>query len=402
MCNARITPTMKKAPQALIGLFTFFALQTQAHALGAILHIQGEDGDREAYFADIRNISNRTPPSLIMAPTDIKEIPVTAVYENANKPEWVFMNLQFECPASVLIDYKKAEAKENPLKVKAGDHVKFKISAGSYKLRRADLKSEPLPESDWKTSNAPMLSKAGAIACNDIAFQKAVRESASKNSFNFDQFGKAIHGQLGLPADMLLIGPDLSSEFLDYAWTILWWEKVFEGKRPNPSGKWTQKASEADKKAAMKKLQEDYDKIKPQVEAAKKSLQEGIHKMDAEFEFQDKAAKLHQGRQLNRFEVHLNAVWVGQLEQEVVNKMGNPELTSAGETRFLGYTKYFDNRGYAIHMGSGAVVSEGVYMECYAEFATMQDKKGAWRVADVKVRAVGSANLCYDLSRIPD
>lgn len=393
---------MEKFLKLFAGLSTYFLLHTQAFALGAILHIQGEDGDREAYFADVTVITNRTPPSLMMPTTEIKEIPITAVYENANKPEWVFMNLQFECPASVLIDYKKGDAKDNPLKIKAGDNVKFRIGAGSYKLRRADLKSEPLPESDWKNSNAPMLSKAAAIACNDLEFNKTVRRAASKNSFNSDQFGKEIYSKFNLPADMMLIGQVLSNEFLDYTWTILWWEKVFEGKRPNPSGKWTQKASEADKKAAMKKLQDDYDQIKPQVEAAKKSLQEGIHKMDAEFEFQDKAAKLRQGRQLNRFEVHLNAVWVGKLEQEVVNKMGNPELNSVGDTRFLNYTKYFDNRGYAIHMGSGAVVSEGIYMECYAEFSTMQDKNGEWRVADVKVRAIGGADLCYDISRIPD
>jgi len=377
-------------------------LPTHAFALGAILHIQGEDGDREAYFADVTIITNRTPPSLMMPPTEIKEIPVTAIYENANKPEWVFMNLQFECPASVLIDYKKGEAKENPLKIKAGDNVKFKIGAGSYKLRRADLKSEPLPESDWKNANAPMLSKAAAIACNDLEFNKTVRGAASKNSFNSEKFGKEIQTKFNLPADMMLIGHVLPNEFLDFTWTILWWEKVFEGKRPNPSGKWTQKASEADKKAAQKKLQDDYDKIKPQVEAAKESLQAGIAKMDAEFEFLDKAAKLRQGRGLNKFEVHLNAVWVGKPEQEVVNKMGNPEFNHVGDTKFLGYTKYFDNRGYAIHMGSGAVVSEGIYMECHAEFAIMQDKKGTWRVADVKIRAVGGGDLCYDLSRIPD
>lgn len=58
-------------------------------------------------------------------------------------------------------------------------------------------------------------------------------------------------------------------------------------------------------------------------------------------------------------------------------------------------------------MKSGAVVTEGVYAECYSQFAIMQDKKGIWRVADVKVRADGNhlgmaKSLCYDVVKIHD
>lgn len=378
--------------------------QPQVFGYGAILHIQGEEGDREAYFTDVRNVTNRTPVSLNGGP-EINEIGITAVYENANKPEWVYMNVQFECPSGILVD-KKGDVKVNPHIIKAGDSVKFRIGANSYKLRRSDLKTEPLPQSEWKTSNAPMLSKAGAIACNYIEFDRALFRSISNGKFDHDKFGKDVNDKFALPDDMVLLGINLSSEFLDYSWSILWWEKVFEGKRPNPSGKWTQKASKADKEAAIKKVKDAYSSIAPQLEAAKKNLEAGVDKQNAEFEFRDKAAKLRQGRKQNKFEVSLNNFWIGKKEQEVVNTMGNPEFSQAGDTRFLTYTQYFDNRGTAV-MKSGAVVTEGVYAECYSQFAIMQDKKGIWRVADVKVRADGNhlgmaKSLCYDVVKIHD
>jgi hypothetical protein len=391
----------------LFVLACIFLCHSQAHALGVILHIQGEKGDREAYFADARTMLNRTPVSQIFGPVEIRELQITAVYEHLEKPEWMYMNMWFECKPQIIVDLKKGTANDNPNAAKAGDEAKFRIGPGSYKVRRADLKSEPLPESDWKKSKAPMLSKAAAIACNEGNFKNIVIELSKKTPFNHEKFGKEINTRFNLPADMQLIGAVLSTDFLDFAWTLLWWETVMEGKRPNPSGKWTQKASEADKEAAVKKLEEDYAKVAPKLEAMKKNLQDGIAKMDAEFEFRAKGAKLRQGRQPNKFETSFNSVWIGKEEQEVVNKMGKPEFNEAGGTRFLTYTKYFDNRGSAINVKTGAVVTEGVYAECFAEFATMQDKKGVWRVADVKVRADGSHNgmakdLCYGLSKIPD
>lgn len=394
-------------PKLLFLLACLCLFHSQASALGVILHIQGQRGDREAYFADIRTIWNRTPVSQIFGPIEMRELQITAVYEHLDKPEWVYMNMWFQCRPQVIIDLKKGTASDNRHFHKAGDEATFRIGPGSYKVRRADLKSEPLPESDWKKATSPMLSKAAAIACNEGNFKNIVIDLAKKKPFDHDTFGKEISTRFNLPNDMQLIGAVLSSEFLDFSWTLLWWETVMEGKRPNPSGKWTQKASDADKEAAVKKLEEDYAKMAPKLEAMKKNLQEGISKMDAEFDFRAKGAKLRQGRQPNKFETSLNSVWIGKEEQEVVSKMGKPQLNGAGGTRFLTYTKYFDNRGYAVHAGSGALVSEGVYAECFAEFAIMQDSKGVWRVADVKVRADGSHNgmakdLCYGLSKIPD
>lgn len=385
----------------------FLAFHTHSYGVGVILHIQGEKGGREAYFADVRTMWDRTPFDQIFGPVEMRELQTTAIYEHPNKPEWVTMNLWFKCPRQEIVDLDKGTAKQNPNRVKAGDAVNFRIGPGSYKVRRSDLKSEPLPESDWKKSDSPMLSKAGTIACNGGNYHNLLADFAKKQPFEHEKFGKEINSRYNLPADMPLINIMQPNEFLDFTWTFLWWEVTLAGDRPNPSGKWTQKASQADKDAAVKKIEADYAKIAPQLEAMKKTLQDNIAKMDANSDFQRKGAKLRQGRKQNKFEVSLNNLWIGKEEQAVVNKMGNPVLNDAGDTRFLTYTKYFDNRGYAVHVASGAVVSSGVYAECFAEFATMKDSQGVWRVADVKVRADGNhsameKDLCYDLARIPD
>ena len=180
---------------------------------------------------------------------------VTAVYENAKKPELFYLLLQFQCPNVIHLDGAKVDLSKNKSLVHAGDTVTFRIRPTSYKLRRADLESEPVPETDWKTSNAPMLSKAGALACNDLELNLAMQASIKQKDAEFVEFKKRM-SRLGLPADMQLTGDSLQSEFLDFAWSNLWYDVVLAGKRPDPSGKWAQPLSDADRQAAMAKVQQ--------------------------------------------------------------------------------------------------------------------------------------------------
>jgi hypothetical protein len=313
------------------------------------------------------------------------------------------MRLQFECPSEI------AKAMGEKIKpMKATDPVRFRIGPGSYLVRRADLKDEPLPESDWNTSNAPMLMRAARIACNDIEFDKAIRASVNIKAKTFDEaaFGKKI-AKLDLPADLMMIGAGQANEFLDFAWSALWWESVLEGKRPDPSGKWSTLASKADKEAAAKKMEELRKQAEPALAAARKSLEANLTNMDAEFEFQDRAAELRKDRKLNNFEVHLVHTWVGLPEDDVVSKMGNPQLNEAGKQRFLKYTRVFDNTAQVIDMKSGATWQEGAYSECNVEFVTTPDRQGEWRVADARVwvreNAMGSgAAWCYGFLKAPN
>ena len=385
------------------GMFSFLS---QAYGFGVVIQYQGDVDDREAYFADVRTISNRTPADQAGGATEIREIDVTAVYENANKPEFVHMKLQFECPAAFSMDMTSHKLTENTKKIKAGDTVKFRIGAGSYKVRRSDLQSEPVPVSDWKTSNAPMLSKAGTIACNHIEFDQALHTSIHDKDFDFDSFGKRI-SKLGLPSDMSLIGQTLSSEFLDFAWEQLWHDKVVAGKRPDPSGKWGRKATDAEKQAAIKKLEDKQREMQPEIEAAKQSLMAGIKKSQADRAARANVAMRPDGKKLTPIESNLLILWKGRPEGEVVNVMGNPEFNQAGDSRFLRYTKYWEKAGLTAYNGRGEVVGGevGGYAECFVEFKTKQDTNGEWRVEDVLVRSdyqdagLGrTKGLCQDLA----
>jgi hypothetical protein len=394
-----------KSIRTQAALVTFaITLSLDAFGLGAILQLQGEKGDREAFFADVRVISDRTPMNQIFGPISVREIDVTAVYEHAAKPEWVTMRLQFECPSEVAEALGGKPAKP----MKATDPVRFRIGPGSYLVRRVDLKPQDMPETDWNESSAPMLMRAARIACNDIEFDKAMRATVNTKAKTFDEaaFGKRI-AKLGLPPDLMMIGQATADEFLDFAWTSLWWEVVLDGKRPDPSGKWSTLASVADKEAAAKKLEEMRKQAAPALEAAKKSLEANLAKMDAEFAFQDRASELRGGRKLNKFEVHLVNTWVGLPEDAVVTKMGNPMLNEAGKQRFLKYTKVFDNTAQVVNLASGATWEEGNYSECNVEFVTTPDQKGEWRVADARVwvreNAMGSGQAwCYGFLKTPD
>lgn len=379
-------------------------LPIDAFAFGIVLHYQGEEGDREAYFADIRTISNRTPGDQVMGTTELREIDTTAVYENPKKPEFVHLKLQFECPAAFSMDKTTFKLTESNKRVKAGDSVKFRIGPGSYKLRRADLLSEPIAVSDWKVSNAPMLSKAGTIACNHIEIDKALHAAIRGNDFDFDGFGKRI-SQLGLPADMMLIGQVLPPEFLDFSWKHLWWEKFFAGERPDPSGKWSKRLSKADKDAAIKKLEALQNQAKPQVEAAKQSLMDGIKK--SQVDMASRTVQRPDGKKVTPIESNLMTLWKGRPETEVVNTMGNPEFNQAGDSRYLRYTKYWEKPGLTSYAMNGNVIASemGGYAECFVEFTTKQDSVGEWRVADILVRSnyegtgLGrTKDLCQDIA----
>ena len=367
-------------------------LPAEAFAFGVVLQYEGEVDDRVAYFADVRTILNRTPPDQVMGPTEIREIGVTAVYENASKPEFVHMKLQFQCSNAFSMDMASRKITENKNGVRVGEAVTFRIGSGSYKLRRSDLKTEAVAVSDWKTSSAPMLSKAGTIACNDIEFDKALHAAIKGDTFDFDGFGKRI-GKLGLPEDMALIGQTLPSEFLDLAWSDFWWDKALAGKRPDPSGKWAKPLSEADRQAAIEKLMKKQRELEAGTASIRTSLLESIKQtnaeMKADLEVAKNAGKHPDGSKMNKREAKLAAVFMGQPEQKVVGIMGNPDdFNQAGGTRFLRYSAWWEQQGVTVYGAQGVIGGDpGGYAECFAEFSIRQDDKGEWRVDDIVVRA---------------
>ncbi len=124
---------------------------------------------------------------------------------------------------------------------------------------------------------------------------------------------------------------------------------------------------------------------------ARASLEGNLNKMQAEFDFQDRAASLRKDRKLNKLEEKLIYAWVGRTEEEVVTAMGNPRLNEAGDQRFLHYMRYFDNTAQVVEMKSGATWEEGNYSECNVEFVRLEKDMVAVRLTpDLNMMAVAS------------
>lgn len=403
---------MKRMPRCwprVILAIAAWAVTTGSFGFGAVVQYEGEIDDRVVYVADLRYTVNRTPPAWVGGDVEIREVPVTAVYESARKPEFVHMKLQFQCTSGHKpnkTDPKPTDGK-NPFRASSA----FRIAAGSYQLRRADLKAEPVAESDWKTSQAPMLSKAGVIACNSIEVDQALHEAIKGKKFDFEGFGKRISRNLGLPADMPVIGASLPSEVLEFAWENLWWSKVLEGKRPDPSGKWAQPLSEADRQAAMATLKKKQQALESGTASMQASLLQSLQRADgeikADLETARNADKHPDGSKMNKYEAKLAAVFRGQPEEKVVEIMGNPEFSQAAGARFLRYTEHWERTGVTVYGAQGVIGGDaGGYAKCFAEFRVRPDANGQWRVDDIRVRGdyqgagLGKVSLlCEDATR---
>ena len=363
----------------------------KVHALSVIVQYQGAVDDREAYFADVRSSANETPAYMVGTGIEVRTIPVTAVYENAKKPEFVHMELWFQCPDRFILDKDKREISENKDTVRASDAVTFRIGPGSFLLRRTDLETEAVPESDWKTSSAPMLSKAGTLACNHIEIDQALHAAIKDDGFDFDGFGKRI-AKLGLPADMAVIGETLPSAYLGFAWETLWWDKVADGKRPDPTGRWSTPVTEADKRVAMERLKAQQQGLEAGTAGIRASLLDSIKKRradtTADLQADQNAGKHPDGSKMNKREKKLMAVFGGRPEQEVVATMGNPDdFNQVGDTRFLRYSAWWEQQGVIVYGAQGVIGGDaGGYAECTAEFSIRPDREGEWRVDDIVVR----------------
>lgn len=341
----------------------------------------------------------------------VRALPVTVVYENANKPEFVHMELFFKCPERFAVDQGKRKTSEGKAAIVASDAATFKMGPGSYMLRRTDLKTEDVPQGEWKTANTPVLSKAGILACNHIEIDQALRAAIRDDGFDFDGFGKRL-ARLGLPADMAVIGEHLPSEYMDFAWETLWWDKVLARKRPDPTGTWAQSLSRADGHAVMeaaKKRQQRPDAGSASIQA---SLLDriGTRRADtaADLQAAPNAGRHPDGLRMNKREKKLMAVFGGRSEQDVVAAMGTPDdFSQAAGARFLRYSAWWEQLGVTVYGAQGVIGGDaGGHAECYSEFTIRPDAGGEWRVDDIVVRGdydgTGSREIrlvCDDATR---
>ncbi len=364
---------IKKLLISLILGGCFFA--SQAFAQSVLIHIQGEEGSREAYFADFGVVMDRTPMDKILGPMNVKQLDTTIVYESPDKPEFSELRLQFECVVKYAYD-----GKHTPAQPAFDAPVNVRIGEGSWKLRRADLKGEDLPAGEWRASSSPVLLKLHKVACNEDVMRTAMLKAAKRKN-DMDIFANEI-ATIGLPKDLQLVAPGTASDHMEFSWAVLW----SGAKRPDPSGKWSRRPTKKETeeyRAKMAQLHQQFDQvaagIKPQLEA-------NIKEMDAKLKFTE---ALRRGHKLTRRERNMLGVWEGKTDQDVALKMGAPISSRAGDLLFLSYGKEFDNR-VIVANGQGAVWEEGLYEHCNVQFILHLDAKNIFRVVDVKIWTGGN------------
>lgn len=342
----------------------------------ALVHVQGEPGGREAYFADFGVVLDRTPADRLLGPTRVRQLDTVVVHESADKPEFAALRLQFECVVKHPFDGKaapKQPAFDAPVAVRVGE--------GSWKLRREDLKGEALPAGPWRTSASPVLLKLHKVACHDDVLRGAMVKAAkaAKGAGDLAVFGDEIR-RIGLPPDLQLVGQQTAPEFLDFAWWVLW----SGAKRPDPSGRWSSRPTKeelARAQAQMAQIQRQVDQLAGQVRPA---LERDLRAGDAQWARQQAAAEIRKGRAMSRNERLMLTAWEGRPESEVAATMGAPVVSEAGGLRFLSYGREFDNR-VVVGNRQGAVWEEGVYEHCNVQFVLHAPDGQVARVADVRI-----------------
>lgn len=349
------------------------AYPAEGMAQSALVHVQGDEGGREAYFANFAVVMDRTPVDKLLGPISVRQLDTTIVYESPDKPEFSELRLQFECVVKHAYDGKtipKQPAFDAPVRVRVGE--------GSWKLRREDLKNEALPAGEWRTSASPVLLKLHKIACNEDVMRGAMVKAAKGNN-GLGIFRSEIR-KIGLPEDLQLVGQQMNVEYLDFSWWVLW----SGAKRPDPSGKWSRRPTKKDleeAKAQMAQIQRQYDQLAGQI---RPRLEGNIKRMDAQFAFQKLAADIRKERKMSRNERLMLSVWEGKTENDVALALGAPLVSSAGNLRFLSYGQEFDNR-VVVGNNKGAVWEEGMYASCNVQFVLHPDEKSLARVVDVRI-----------------
>ena len=385
------------------GLAPFIAaaasfIPSAASAQALFFHVDGAPGDRHAYYSQTL-VMDRTPADQLMGSIEVKQLDVTVIHENAAKPEWTMMRVQFECPSMLALATGKA-GKAIPKTAP----VKMRLGEGSSILRRSDLQNEVIAAGTWATTTDPAMLKAQKLACHSSDIEKAMLDSYRNQRFDMAAFNTKLQ-PFGFTESVMVLAETTAPEQLELTWSRLW----RGSKRPDPSGRFSQPVSEAERIAAMAKMAAITKELETLAAQLRGRYEKNIKNMAAGFEFDETAAKLRGDRKPRGIEAQLLRVWQAKPEEDVVAKMGRPLISDSGDLRVLSYGQQYDNR-VLVGSTSGASWVEGTYMACDVQFVTLPDRNGDRRVADVRISVdsnkpgwggASTGEACGELLQVP-
>lgn len=372
---------------------------TAASAQALFFHVDGGPGDRQAYYSNTL-VMDRTPPSetFNLSLIGIKQIDVTIIHENAGKPELTMLRMQFECPSM----YAMAAGKGDKAIPKSAP-VRMRIGEGSVMLRR-DLQNEEIPPGSWVTTNDPAMLKARKLACNEAEVKQAMSDSYRNQRFDMAAFNAKLR-PFGLTEGIMVLAETTWSEQVELSWSRLW----RGSKRPDPTGKFSRPATDAERAEAAAKMAVLTKELETLTSQIRGKYEQSTKNLAAGFEFDEAAAKLRGDRKPRGIEAQLLMVWQAKPEEDVFAKMGPALVSNSGDLRILSYGQQYDNR-VLVGSTSGATWVEGTYKSCDVQFVTIPDRSGVRRVADVRISVgasgdgwlgVNTGDACGELLQAP-
>lgn len=410
----------------LCSMTLLMAFANSASAGWVLFHQQGKTGQREAWYAEITRVSDRTEVESmlgksgeIMAKTSIKELPVIVIYESISAPEWNELKIQFECLNKYrVLTYSEAQqaakiAKQegkpysssvivdgwnDPQKWK--NPVNMRVAARSYTVPRVDLSNRPISQTQWALDGSAAMIKAQKFACQNEDVRNTLRDSTANGQFNTEIFNSGLQ-KIGLQEAIHPLESTTVIDLLNLSWDVLW----KGSKRADPSGLWVKKLSPEEKARNEVQYAAIQKQMQKQVAAAQGFAQPIIEQHQEEQDFLETVRKVRGNRQVTQAESTLLSVWQGKPEEQVGASMGAPQVIETGELRFLNYQSSFDNRSALVSAASGRVLStQGASGSCRISFITALDRKKTWRVADIRIDSQGEVGggVCRDLWRTPE
>jgi hypothetical protein len=397
-----------------------------ADAGWVLFHQQGKAGHREAWYAEVTAVRDRTEVESMlgtgadgMAKTSVRELPVIVVYESAAAPEWDDLKVQFECvnkyrtlsyaEASRANELARREGRKFSSSVivdgwndpkKWNEPVKMRLGPRSYSVPRVDLSNRPLAATRWSTDGSAPMIKAQKFACQDEDVRKATEAANTNSQFNAQTFSAGLQ-QLGLTEPVHALDSKTVIDLLNLSWNVLWQGS----QRADPSGFWVKKPSPEEQARYEAQYAAIQKQMKVQTDAAQVQMQPHIERHQEEQAFLEIVQRVRGNRQVGEEERLLLSLWQGRPQEQVGVSMGAAKISETSGLRYLSYESSFDNRSALVSAVSGRVIStQGASGSCRIDFVTALDRKGVLRVADIRISSQGEVGggVCRSLWRLPE
>lgn len=306
-----------------------------------LIFAQGSKPARQLYFADINSLQDATP---------IEEL-VTAEREAAAKTMRMYLTAIQESPS-------QHDGSTYEIHYRCRD-TQYRIVRTNHMRRDEEVEQVNTPQAAWSPVSTLPFQRGYDFACKSDQWKRIVMSGKDGQVMSNEliALGYAFVGRLPGP-------PALS----DLAWKGFW----KDGQRP---------ASTSGLTAAEKKKKQD--QAVTQLQSTSKQYNQHAQTLTQEAAFQS-----YLQQRAKQSQAHPRLLrWQGENEQRLLRVWGAPSKSyQSGNTRYLGFNSYLDNRSETVNTRTGQVVAQnGGIWTCSVTFELLQGgNTPGYRVVDVR------------------